>query len=200
MNPSLLSMLLVALVLAGCATGVSKPSRYYVLPSLADRADEAAPMVADGPSLGVLEIDLPAYLDRPQLVVRDHAAGVQVREFARWAGALKSEIQRVLSEDLAVLLGSARVHRRPWPSGIRPRIQLAVAIDRFDVDRDGVVRLYAAWQLIDTKDRHLLAQRRERIQMPPVHGEAAMVAAQGEALAELARRVARRFKAIPVPR
>ncbi len=202
MNRFLSCLWLAAVVaLAGCAAGVSRPNHYYVLPSLADLPGKPASARADGLSLGVLEIDLPAYLDRPQLVVRDSAERIELREFARWAGALKSDIQRVLAQDLAVLLPGASVYRRPWPRGARPRWLLALAIDRFDADRAGRVRLYAAWQLLDGEARRLLAEGRERIeQRPEGGGEAAWVAAQGEALAELARRLAKRVSALPAVR
>ncbi len=176
-------------------TTVSKPSRYYALPSLEDGAEAEVASLDSDLSVGVLDIRLPAYLDRPQLVGRVGDNELAVSEFSRWGGSLKQGIQRVLAQNLTVLLGSRHVYRRPWARGVDPERQVGVDIDRFDVDTEGRVRLFAGWRIFSRDGRALIDEGRARISLPAVQGEAARVRARGQALVELAREIAARLRA-----
>ena len=195
---SLFRGVVIAVVLslsAVACTTVSKPSRYYVLPSLEDGPEVAAASLENDLSVGVLDIRLPAYLDRPQLVGRAGDSELIVTEFSRWGGSLKQGIQRVLAQNLTVLLGSRHVYRRPWARGTDPDRQVGVDIDRFDVDAQGRTRLYAGWHIFNRGGRALIDEGRVRIRLPAVQGEAAQVRARGQALAELAKAIAARLRA-----
>jgi uncharacterized protein len=101
----------VAFVLAatGCAT--TPPTRFYVLRPLASPPSGEAPRET-GASLivGVGPIDIPEYLDRPQIVTRGaEGAMVSLGEFDRWAEPLVDGMARVLRENLSALLSAERV-------------------------------------------------------------------------------------------
>src|SRR5512137_2148110 len=89
-------------LLSGCS---SPRVTFYTL-------NAAATPVAAGPVIGSVAIGpvtLPDLLNRPQLVVRTGVNRVDILETHRWAESLRSEIPRIIAEDLALLLKPTRV-------------------------------------------------------------------------------------------
>src|SRR5512136_3133438 len=101
------TLCLTVALLAGCSS--SPRVTFYTLNVAATNETSAPPInsVAIGP------ITLPDLLDRPQLVVRTSANRVDILETHRWAESLKSEIPRIIAQDLALLLKPARVSAYP---------------------------------------------------------------------------------------
>ncbi|WP_415037234.1 membrane integrity-associated transporter subunit PqiC, partial [Azonexus sp.] len=90
------------LLLSACAS--TPPNQFYLL--------EAAPTTATlntasstAPRLGIGTIVLPDYLNRPQIVLRDHGGRLLLRERERWAEPLEDGVRRTLGENLGQLLG-----------------------------------------------------------------------------------------------
>jgi uncharacterized lipoprotein YmbA len=133
------SLTLCILIVAGCAGGSSNVS-FYSLSSLYVGHQAVAP-VSDGPAIGIGAIDLPDYLDRPQIVTRTAPNRMQIAEYHRWAGQLKDEISRVLLENLMSLTGSRQIVRLPWPPGFNPDLSVTVEITTFEAYADSKVRL-----------------------------------------------------------
>ena len=98
--------LILVFMLAACTT--STPSRFYVL----------TPGVAggEGPPIGNLVVGvgpvrLAAYLERPQLAVRERTNRLNVQEFDRWGGNLEANISWVIAENLSRSLGTESVEK-----------------------------------------------------------------------------------------
>ena len=98
-------LLATALLTSACAS--SPPSQFYLL--------EAAPATATfsaasttAPRLGIGAIVLPDYLNRPQIVLRDHGGRLLLRERERWAEPLEDGVRRTLGENLGQLLGAGQ--------------------------------------------------------------------------------------------
>ena len=119
----------LALALAGCS---SPDNKYFTLSSEAPGAP-AAPAAAQ--TVSVDEVSIPAYLDRPQIVVRQDANRADIREYERWVEPLDSMLRRVLAADLAARLGAGRVLDRPG----KDAALIAVTIDEFGQDGDRAV-------------------------------------------------------------
>ncbi len=143
----------VALV-AGCAT--TPPEQFYTL-------GDAVPAAAAATStltLALGPIDLPQYLDRPQIVSRSGDNRLKVDEFHRWGGALEQEIERVLAARLAAGLGTQRIYSYPSRIVAETDYRIALDIRGFDGALDGEVRLDVAWSLIDDRSADVLVVRR----------------------------------------
>ena len=81
----------VASLLTGC--GRSIPPRFYVLSPLPRGQQVSAP---DKPLvIGIGPVELPPYLDRPQIVSRPDANRIALAEFDRWAEPLASSFSGV---------------------------------------------------------------------------------------------------------
>jgi uncharacterized lipoprotein YmbA len=179
----LIAVMLTAL--AGCAT--TPPSRFYILSAVS--ADTAAP--PSGPAIGVGPVELPRYLDRPQIAVRSGANELLYNETHRWAEELKDNLTDVLAENLARLVPTDRVTVFPWGRMTTIDYQVVAEISRFDADTSGNVALFANWKIYREQSREVVAQK-TTVFTEPVGGDdyTEIVAAQSRALAALSREIA----------
>lgn len=143
----------VVLLLAGCA-GTPK-ARFYTLSS---SPPQAAPAVSNL-SLALGPIDLPEYLERPQIVTRAGDNRLDVDEFNRWGGRLEQEIARVLVVHLGQSLGTDRVYSYPSRIAADTDYRVALEFRRFDGMLGGEVVLEAAWSLVDDRNGAVLETR-----------------------------------------
>jgi len=173
--------------LAGCAT--TPPSRFYILsPVTADAATQPA-----GPAtaIGVGPVELPKYLDRPQIAVRSGANELFYDETQRWAEALQDNVTAVLTENLSRLVPTDRVAVFPWGRTTTIDYQVEAQIARFDADANGNVVLSANWKLYREHNREVVAQKKSTFTEPvDGAGYTDIVAAQSRALASLSREIA----------
>ena len=186
---ALVSTLIV--LLCGCM-GKSQPSRFYALAPMHiqdDIKEEAS--VEPRTVIGLRSVDIPDYLDRPQLVTRNSQNELDVAEYDRWAGSINEEIKTVLAENLSTLLSQDRVTVMSADWNIPVDYWLAIDIRRFDVMPDNVLLLKAEWTLAsrDGKTVHLLREARFS---EPINGTeySAKVAAMSKAMERLSREMA----------
>ena len=137
-------------LLAGCVT--TPGARFYTLNAT---PVEAAPESANL-SLALGPIDLPEYLERPQIVTRAGDNRLDVDEFNRWGGRLEEEIVRVLVVHLGRRLGTDRVYSYPSRIGADTDYRLVLEFRRFDGVLGGEVVLEAAWSLVDDRNASVL--------------------------------------------
>ncbi|GAB6190600.1 PqiC family protein [Desulfocastanea catecholica] len=60
-----------------------------------------------------MPVEIPDYLNRPEIMTRKGRNTVELAEFNRWAGSFKESITAVLAENLGLLLGSDLVYVPP---------------------------------------------------------------------------------------
>jgi hypothetical protein len=140
--------------LCGCIRPVSPPARHYVLES--SQALGAAQSHGAGFGklvLGIGPVEIPSYLDRPQIVTRPAPAVAELAEFDRWAEPLREALPRVLAENLSMLLGTDNVHLYPWKRSIPVDVQVTVQVIRFEGNCDSGVDLIARWSIRDAKEQ-----------------------------------------------
>ena len=125
------------LALAGC----SSPDNKYFTLSATEPAAPAGQAVT-GRTIAIDDIQIPAYLDRPQIVVKPDPNRADVREYERWVEPLDGMIRRVLTADLAARLGSGRVLDKPG----KDSALLSLTIEEFGQDDDRAV-LRGQWTL-----------------------------------------------------
>ncbi len=192
---------ILVLVLLTTAAGCSRsaPARFYLL-SESTGAEFKAPASASGPcmTLGIGPVELPDYLDRPQIVTQVSPHEIRLGDFDQWAEPLAKTIARVMAENLAKLLCVDAVFFHPSePAGID--YQVLVTLTRFQGVPDGSVVLAAQWHIAEGGSRKVLAGKRATIR-ETLEGEGyALVAAQSRALARLSGEIAEALSAAPKP-
>ena len=181
---------------AGCLKR-SKVARTYVLDPL-PAATAATPPPAPLAVVGVERVDVPDWLDRPQVTGRAASGEVVTDEFSRWGEPLPRGVQRVLAENLAVLMPDRRVVSAPFA----PRdqdVDHSVEITVIEAARqaDGSVLLECRFT-VAAKDGTVLARRRSSYRANPTAlGPAGAVAGLNESLASLSRELADVLHALP---
>jgi uncharacterized lipoprotein YmbA len=137
----ILSSLVVFLSLLGCS---SPKTAYYKLnaepiPSMSSATNKARIMV--GP------INVPARMDRPQLVTQATGSEVEVYEYHRWAGSLKGDVGRVISSSLARNLGAPNVWNFSQSTQSQFDYQVLIDVQSLESAQGGDVVVDVLWTI-----------------------------------------------------
>ncbi len=144
--PPLLACAL-SLALAGCF-GTSRPSRFYTLEPLEVRDGPGS--TATDATLAVGPVELPDYVDRPQIVTRSGTNELVIAEFERWGGSLETQISGSLVATLRDRLAPRQIAVVPWKSAIVSSgtpYRVTVSVSRFDGVLGQSFVLQARWEL-----------------------------------------------------
>lgn len=183
-------MVFSALVIVAC--GSSAPANFYLLQTQATPSLKGPAMAASEElSIGIGPLELPQYLDRPQMVVRSGINSVKVHEFDRWAEPLKEGVSRVITDNLADLLRHEQIAIQPWRSQLQVDYRLGLNLTRFEGTEDGRITLAGTWVFYDTEN-HKIAQRKpfHLSQTAESRRIEALVEGQSELLAKLCEEIA----------
>lgn len=185
------------LLLAACG---SVSPNYYTLATSTPRPDAEAAFAVSPLVFAVGPVQMPDYVDRPQIVTRQSDYQLALAENDYWAAPLDDLVPRVLVEDLQRRLPGSRVVGFPQVAGPNFNYRVAVDIGRFDVDANGIATIAARWQIYAATapravvvDDSLLQTRGDG------SGHAAAVAALSNGLGELGDRIAQALRALPQP-
>ncbi len=181
-------------LLAGCldlGKGTQQSTRLYVLSPMTT-AEPAIPSRQGGDfALGVGPLALPSYLNRPQIVTRIDDNEIIIADFDQWAEPLNRSFQRVLTENLSLLLDTDAVYPHPWRRTLRPTYRLRLAVIRFDANPTGDAVLIARWEVLDTRGQPLTDKTRSVYRQTMAREDmAGVVTAMSLALADLSREIA----------
>ena len=180
--------------LPGC--GSSSKETYYTLS--ADAAVNGA-NPASGESaytIAVGAITLPEVVDRPQFVLRAGPNEVTIVELHRWAGPLKSEIPRIIADNLAADLNVKRVAAYPQSAGENADYRVLIDILRFDSTLGESVTIDALWTVKRVSDGILRTGRSTARESSSGGTYEAVVAAHSRALATISREISEAIRVI----
>ena len=193
---ALFVVVVAPLVLAGC--GTSPPSRFYVLNAV--KAQETGGQVTTAPQSGFIAVgpvQIPDYLDRPQIVTRTAQNELAINEFERWGGSLREDVDRVLVENLSALLASDGVAVVSWKRRAPGAYRLPVEVNRFDAVRGGSVLLKATWGVSSPDGTKVLLVKGSTISQPLNEKDySAVVAAMSQTLGALSQEIAAGIKSL----
>lgn len=183
----ILALCISSLFAFGCTR--SRPAKFYLLHPLQEAAAERQALAIF--SVGVGPVDMPDYLDRPQIVTRVNPGEVRLAEFERWAEPLKENFTRVLGENLSQRLATDRIAIFPWTGAPHIDYRVVVEVIRFDGAPGNAVILNARWSIIEEEAQKTLVEKRSVISVPTEGRDfGALVAAQSKAVAALSSEIA----------
>ncbi len=187
-----ISLIIIVMAFAlGCSR--TSPTRFYVLSPM-ERSAINVVRISGKISVGVGPVSIPDYLDRPQIIVRTSENRLELKEFDKWAGSLKHDVPRVISDDLSTLLGTDKVFTFPWTTSLNPKFEVKIDITRFDGNEKGEVVLDAKWVVMTKSGRKTLAMERSIIKRHAEKpGIEELVSAKSMALGELSRIIANKI-------
>lgn len=176
------------LLLSACI-GTSRPAKFYNLQSenIGAYNNEAVRAV-----IGVREVTIPDYLDKPQIAtLKSGGVEVNISELHRWSESLSTMIQRVVADDLSYNLPKAVV--KPQVSARESfKYLLQIEIGQFDGSWDKTANLEAWWSITDAAGK-VLAQQKSSLSIPLGGGYDDLVRAESRLLAELSAQIAQAF-------
>jgi len=179
----------VLVLMAGCS---SKSNFYQLHPQQAGRTGSLSHIKST--VIGVDEVNLADYLDKPQIVTRLSAGRVALHEEDRWAGALDKNIQSILAQNLSKSLPNYTFLASPWDEPVEDRYRVYVDVERFDGDLNGTVTLKGRWSLVDKEENRLVTGEKvhyiER-GTPTIDG---IVTTQSHMIDRLSRNIARKIR------
>lgn len=192
----LLGNVIIALLLAAC--GSSLPARFYTLSSLPiQMSTEKTVLSEKNRVIAIGPIEIPEYLDRVEIVTRADNNRLIMSEFDLWGGSIKTDISRVLVENIGQLLDGDGLAVIAWKTTMRESYRIPVIINQLDVIPGINLTLKAQWAVLD-KDGRTSLSFREIIVTKPVKGSdyGTIVAAMSEALGDLSKSIAENVKSI----
>ena len=184
---------------AAACFGQSLQPEFYTLSPASGAA--SIPTLASRPDLGLVvgPIDFPRYLDRPEIVTRDGSHRLVLADDHRWGGSLRSDILRVVADDLGRLLGTARVAIYPAEPRFPAAFRLLLDLREFEGIPGGSVVLRMRWTIAGA-DGRAVAVEESRIEQPVASTSIEdLVAAESAALGTVNRQIAERMAALPAP-
>ncbi len=196
MTPRPLPFLAAGMLAAGLACFRSSPPVvFHTLHAVSPQESRAG---GRDLAVEVLPVRLPEVLQRPQLVTSLGPHSLELASGHRWGNALENDMQRVLVENLSLLLGSDRVVASPNGSRVAAAYRVEVDVSRCEGRPGGTLRFQATWMITGTKEEAALVLRRTTLE-EPVQGQDAdaLVRAHSLALAALSREITSALKALP---
>ena len=183
------------MVLGGCAN--TQPTNFYILSSLSNSNVEKVQSANQGIALGIGPVELPKYLDRPQIVTRASSNQLELAEFDRWAGPLKDNVPKVLAENLSILIPTDRIAVYPWNRSTPIDYRVVVEITRFEATTDGKTSLVARWNILGKDGKKILLRRRSSFnESAKARNYKAKVSAMNRTLENLSREIAQAIKTL----
>lgn len=181
---------ILACLLLGACSATTQPSKFYLLHSLSS-SEKPVSTAPSGLAVGVGPVEIPEYVDRPQIVTRINENELRLTEFHKWVEPLKDTIPHVLADNLSVLMRTDRVTVYPWKHSTAIDYQVTIDITRFDASPDADAHLVAKWRVFGQNTQKVLALKKAHVKAP-VKGTDydSIVSALNQTVADLSRAVA----------
>jgi len=151
-NQFIVSFLLLAF-LGGCSSNGKPPIRYYVLEPI---AQEALAENERTISIQIIDLHIPQYLERFQMVMRSGSNELVFSDSHQWGENIRKNLLRVLSINLSTILGTPEVSTPLTRSKLNADVKVKVFIERFDQSENGQIILNARYQLTRNPTRNLI--------------------------------------------
>lgn len=198
LRPQIVAFFIVWVVLTGCLGAPSYPSRFYMLsPQDTSKTISQAETGQGCVAIGIGPVQVPEYLNRPQIVTRVSDNELYLAEFDKWAEPLVDNFSRVLSENLAKLLCTDPIVIFPSRGTIPIDYKVEVEVIRLDGILGEYVTLITRWAVFGKNGDNVLLMKRSSY-TESVAGKAyeALVAAKSQAIAKFSQDVASAIKTI----
>jgi uncharacterized lipoprotein YmbA len=142
------------LLVSACST--TQKADFY---QLGETSNTSLTGIEKGSIIGVGPLQLPEYINRPQIITRTSTHHLNMSEFHRWVEPLNDSITRMLVINLSNNLHSNRIYWIPRQDRQFPLdLRISIDIGRFDGQLGGTVSLEARWSVFDKKDKPILTK------------------------------------------
>jgi hypothetical protein len=109
-------------------------------------------------------VEVPEYLNRPQIVTHLDRSEYQLDDFNQWMEPLGDNLTRVIAENLSEMLAADGIDILSMSRPVETHYSVAVQILRMDGKRGRDMVLVARWSLFNQSDNSLSLTKRSVIQ------------------------------------
>lgn len=145
-----------ALILGITACGQTPAARFYTLSPLVSVSGDSESSLANKHIVGIGPIRVAAYLDRPEIVIRNSATHIKLAAYDRWAEPFEDIVASTLAENISAILPGVHAITDPWPEA-NIEYQIAIKIKKFESDAEGNVNLKTDWGILLRSKRKMLS-------------------------------------------
>ena len=139
-------VLLLCLLMTAClGGGVKNGVNYYLIDAV--HADSPEIDTQDQLAIELIDLHIPRYLERFQIVTRNGNNRLRFSESNQWGDNLRKNLLRVLAINLASRLSTIDIGTPLNRSASEADYRVQVHIANFELDENGLVQLSARWQL-----------------------------------------------------
>lgn len=191
-NRTIISLSLISLTWLFSGCGSSPNAKIYILNAM-DRDTSVSTLKVEHHNVAVKvgPVSIPDTLDQSLIVTRSGPNMLVVGEFNRWGGDLQSDIQRVIGENISILLPTKQVTLSQEIMLLPVDFQVIVNVRKFDGTLGGVVTLNADWT-VARKGKETSVMVKKSVLKENADGVdyQSYVAAQSRLLAKLSQEIA----------
>ena len=186
-NNTIVSVIMTAtlMLITGCSS--SPQARFYTLNTMSKTKGSTTDITTIAIKIGPMTI--PDALDQPQIVTRTGPNTLELSEFHRWGGDLQDDIERVLGENIAILLPTNHITLSQEVTFLPIDYQVIVNIRELGGELGGSVTLNADWLIKPGDDKPVTAIKSVLQETALSLDYRDFVAAQSRLLARLSREI-----------
>ncbi len=147
-------LLLFGSLMAGCfGSGAKNAVHYYLVDPVA--VDSPEPNTGEQLAVELIDLHIPQYLQRFQIVTRDGENRLRISENNQWGENLRKNLLRTLAFNLASRLSTIDIGTPLNRSASLPDYRVQVYVGKFELDTNDRVKLVARWQLTNAEEQEL---------------------------------------------
>lgn len=183
-------------VISGCRS-LTQPVIWYSLRPISGNPSDMDAVDSNPMTIGIRPVILPGTINRTQMVIRDGAYRLSISSLHRWADYPDRLVQRLLAENLQLLMPDAHIVNTPWPAGLKPDFSIAFDFLELIGTDDEKMHLNVEWRIVSADPRAADQYHRTTL-VEPMDGSGydGLAAAHSRVLEALCREVARRLRAL----
>jgi uncharacterized lipoprotein YmbA len=179
----------IALAFGGCTLAPRQDRTHFIIlapASIQGTKTQVGSHRLTSVAIGLGPIQMPEYLDRPELLIRTSATGFELSDTDRWGEPLADNFRHVLTDDLTALLPDSSIVQFPWYPGTRLDYIVRIQVQRFEADAASRRAVLAArWELMDARSKQPFLARDTQLSEPitSLAGEAVAAALSQDVVA-----------------
>jgi len=183
------SLIAIAMAITGC--GSSPSAKFYILNTVDRNISVSEASIKDhNVAVKVGPVSIPDTLDHSQIVTRSGQNMLVLNEFNRWGGDFQSDIQRIIGENISILLPTDQVILSSEVSLVSAEFQVVINVRELDGQLGGNVTLNADWTVTHKgKEKTVIAKKSVLQENTDGSDYPAYVAAQSRLLAKLSQEI-----------
>jgi hypothetical protein len=149
------------LLAGGCLSVPDSPNpRFYMLQP---QGQDQLTQKFDIPSeviIGIGPVEIPEYLNRPQIVTFNKDSTVRFSEFDRWAESLDFLLAGVVRANLSLMLSGAKFEIYPWNAVMPVKYQVMLEVVQLNAHLDNELVFVVQWSIFDIKNKRIVLIKR----------------------------------------